>query len=136
MASGHYSKSFGVSLLAGMTAQPVFTVPKKGSSKLCLVNDHSAGMLSLNLLIPADGGFVKLDNISDLVTNIRAMMARNGNRYPPWLWKSDACQAYHLLPINPQWQVHPPTLRHGNYHVYLCALVLNWTSDHSASLSF
>ena len=70
MASGCYLKSFGVSLLAGMTAQPVFTVPNKGSSKLCLVNDHSAGTLSLNSLIPADGGFVKLDNISDLVTNI------------------------------------------------------------------
>ena len=70
IVSGHYSKSFGVSLLVGMTVQPVFTVPKKGSSKLCLVNDHSAGMLSLNSLIPADGGFVKLDSISDLVTNI------------------------------------------------------------------
>ncbi len=70
MASGCYSKSFGPSLLAGMTAQPVFTVPKKGLSKLCLVNDHSVGTLSLNSLILADGGFVKLDNVSDLVTNI------------------------------------------------------------------
>ena len=70
MASGHYSKSFGLSLLAGMTAQPVFMVPKKGSHKLHLVNDHSTGTLSLNSLIPADGGFVKLDNILDLVTNI------------------------------------------------------------------
>src|SRR5258706_4586614 len=101
MASGNYSKSFGVSLLAGMTAQPVFTVPKKGLSKLCLVNDHSAGMLSLNSLIPADGGFVKLDNISDLVTNIQAMMAQNGNRHPAWLWKSDASQAYCRLPMHP-----------------------------------
>jgi len=89
-----YSPSFGPSLLAGMTAQPVFTVPKKGSSKLRLVNDHSAGTHSLNSLIPADGGFVKLDNISDLVTNIRAIMAQNGGHRPAWLWKSDASQAY------------------------------------------
>src|SRR5260370_1415564 len=70
MASGHYSKSFGLSLLAGMTTQPIFKVAKKGSYKLHLVNDHSAGTLSLNSPIPADGGFVKLNNISDLVTNI------------------------------------------------------------------
>src|SRR5258705_10035734 len=75
MASDCYSKLFGVSLLVGMTVQP----PKKGSSKLHLVNDHSTGTLSLNSLIPADGGFVKLDNISDLVTNIQVMMAQNGN---------------------------------------------------------
>ena len=31
---GHYSRSFGSSLLPGMMAQPIFTVPKKGSSKL------------------------------------------------------------------------------------------------------
>ena len=90
-----YSPSFGPSLLAGMTVQLVFTVPKKGLSKLCLVNDHSAGTHSLNSLIPANGGFVKLDNISDLVMNIHAMMAQNGGHHPAWLWKSDASQAYH-----------------------------------------
>ena len=53
-----------------MVAQPIFTIPKKGSDKLCLVNDHSAGANSLNLLIPTEGGFVILDNLSDLsVTN-------------------------------------------------------------------
>jgi hypothetical protein len=34
IALGRYSESFGASLLPGMTVQPVFTVPKKGSSKL------------------------------------------------------------------------------------------------------
>ena len=29
-----YSKSFGANLLPGMVAQPIFTVPKKGSAKL------------------------------------------------------------------------------------------------------
>ncbi len=38
---GWYSQAFGT--LPGMVAQPVFTIPKKGSTKLQLVNDHSAG---------------------------------------------------------------------------------------------
>ncbi len=90
----HYSESFGLSLLAGMTAQPVFTVPKKGLSKLHLVNNHSVGTHSLNSLIPVDGGFVKLDNISDLVTNVHAMMAQNGGQCPAWLWKSDSLGSF------------------------------------------
>ncbi len=66
-----------------------------------VVNDHSTGLYSLNSLIPADGGFIKLDNVSDLVTNICAMMAQNGGQCPAWLWKSDASQAYHQLPMHP-----------------------------------
>ena len=113
----HYSESFGLSLLAGMTAQPVFTVPKKGLSKLHLVNNHSVGTHSLNSLIPVDGGFVKLDNISDLVTNVHAMMAQNGGQCPAWLWKSDTSQAYHWLPMHPQWQACQAMLIDSNYHV-------------------
>jgi hypothetical protein len=58
MAAKRYSPAFGNQLLPGMVAQPIFTVPKKGSLKLQLVNDHSAGNKSLNSLIPAEGGFV------------------------------------------------------------------------------
>ncbi len=108
-----------------MTAQPVFTIPKKGSSKLCLVNDHSTGMHSLNSLVPADGGFVKLDNISDLVMNIHAMMAQNGGHCPAWLWKSDASQAYCHLPMHPRWQAHQATLIDGGYHIDQCAVFGN-----------
>jgi len=60
-----------------MVAQPIFTVPKKGSVKLRLVNDHSAGLKSLNSLIPTEGGFVILDNLSDLGANIEAIMHEN-----------------------------------------------------------
>src|SRR5258708_2294395 len=67
---GWYSQSFGPELLPGMVTQPVFTIPKKGSTKLCLVNDHSMGLKSLNSLIPTEGGFVVLDNLSDLGANI------------------------------------------------------------------
>ncbi len=133
---GHYSESFGPSLLAGMTVQPIFTVPKKGSSKLHLVNDHSVGRHSLNSLIPADGGFVKLDNISDLVTNICAMMAQNGGHHPAWLWKSDASQVYHQLPMHPRWQAHQATLIDGGYHVDHCAVFGNCTSGQCWCLFF
>ena len=67
---GQYLQSFGPELLPGMVMQPIFTVPKKGSTKLCLVNDHSMGLKSLNSLIPTEGGFVVLDNLSDLGANI------------------------------------------------------------------
>src|SRR5260370_27101618 len=74
MLLGWYKDPFGPELIPGMVAQPIFMVLKKGSSKLCLVNDHSAGHNSLNLLIPAEGGYVILDNLSDLTTNIQAEM--------------------------------------------------------------
>src|SRR6266436_9288908 len=97
-----YSESFGPDLLPGMTAQPIFTTPKKGSVKLQLVNDHSASMNYLNSLIPAEGGFVKLDTLSDLVSNIQATLAENGGRHPVYLWKLDASQAYRHLPMHPR----------------------------------
>ena len=74
ISAGHYSLSFGPKLLPGMVAQPIFTVPKKGSAKLRLVNDHSMGLKSLNSLIPTKGSFVVLDNLSDLGANIWVMM--------------------------------------------------------------
>ena len=111
-----------------MTAQPIFTTPKKGSAKLHLVNDHSAGTNSLNSLIPAEGGFVKLDTLSDLVSNIRAALAENGGRQPTYLWKSDASQAYRRLPMHPRWQVRQATLVDGNYHIDRCAVFGNRAS--------
>src|SRR5260221_5754556 len=64
------------------------------------------------------------------------MMARNGNRCPAWLWKSDASQAYHRLPMHPQWQVHQATLIDGNYHVDRCAVFGNWASGRCWCLFF
>ncbi len=128
-----YSESFGPNLLPGMIAQPIFTTPKKGSvklqlvndQKLQLVNDHSASMNYLNSLIPAEGGFVKLDTLSDLVSNIRATLAENGGRHPVYLWKLNASQAYRHLPMHPRWQVRQATLVDGNYHVDRCAVFGN-----------
>ncbi len=105
MSLGQYSESFGSSLLPGMVAQPVFTVPKKGLVKLRLVNDHSAGSKSLNSLIPTGGSFVVLDNLSDLGANIWWRLCQNPELKPKFLWKSDASQAYRRLPMHPHWQV-------------------------------
>jgi hypothetical protein len=114
--AGRYSASFGTSLLPGMVSQPIFAVPKPGSSKFRLINDHSAGEQSLNSLIPADGGFVKLDNLQDLGRNVRAEMRRRGGD-PKWLFKSDASQAYRRIPVHPRWQVRQATKIDGEYHV-------------------
>ena len=109
-----------------MVLQPIFTIPKKGSAKLHLVNDHSAGATSLNSLIPAEGGFIKLDNLSDLGTNIQATMAKNGGLCPSLLWKLDASQAYQCLPMHPQWQAQQASLIDGEYHVDCCASGYIW----------
>src|SRR5260370_30058861 len=107
-----------------MVAQPIFTMPKKGSTKLHLVNDHSAGTTLLNSLILAEG-FVKLNNLSDLATNIHATMGRH---CPMLLWKSDASQAYYHLPMHPQWQVHQASLIDREYHMDHCAVFGSCTS--------
>src|SRR5258708_2358064 len=120
-----YSEGFGPDLLPGMTAQPIFTTPKKGSVKLQLVNTHSAGMISLTSLILVEGVFVKLDPLSDFVSNTRATLAENGGRHPVYLWKLDASQAYRCLPMHPRWQVRQATLVDRNYHVDRCAVFGN-----------
>src|SRR5260221_14065341 len=117
ISAGRYSLSFGPKLLPGMVAQPIFTVPKKGSAKLRLVNDHSVGLKSPNSLIPTEGGFVILDNLSDLGANIRAMMRENPGLRPKLLWKSDTSQAYRHLPMHLRWQVWQATLIDGKYHI-------------------
>ncbi len=136
ISAGHYSLSFGLKLLPGMVAQPIFTVPKKGSTKLRLVNDHSAGLKTLNSLIPTEGGFVVLDNLSDLGANIRAMMRKNPGLKPKYLWKSDASQAYRRLPMHPRWQVRQATFIDGNYHVDQCAVFGNHASGRLWCLFF
>src|SRR5260221_290566 len=67
-----FSESFGSELLPGMVVQPCFTVPKPGSSKFHLVNDHMAGHFSLNAAIPPEDGSFRPDNLSDFGTLLLA----------------------------------------------------------------
>ena len=108
--------------------QPIFTVPKKGLAKLCLFNDHSAGANSLNSLIPTEGGFIILDNLSDLGANIQAKMHTHPGSKPVHLWKSDASQVYRHIPIHPHWQAHQVMLIDHNYHIDCCTVFRNWAS--------
>ncbi|KIM22105.1 hypothetical protein M408DRAFT_33612, partial [Serendipita vermifera MAFF 305830] len=69
--AGRFSLSFGSQLLPGMVCGPVFPVPKPGTNKLRLVTDHSAGIHSLNSLIPEDSRSVRFDNLHDLGSSLR-----------------------------------------------------------------
>jgi len=100
-----------------MTCQPIFAVPKPGSKKFRLINDHSAGEKSLNSLIPSEGGFVKLDMLRDFGANIRAQIALRSREKPCYLFKSDVSQAYRRLPMHPRWQVRQGAEIDGVYHV-------------------
>ncbi len=62
IALKRYSESFGSTLLPGMVSQPCFLVPKPGTAKFRLINDHTAGLFALNAAIP-----VEKDH-SDLIT--------------------------------------------------------------------
>lgn len=110
-----------------MVAQPIFAIPKWGTDKLRLINDHSAGEKSLNSLIPADGGFMQLDTLEDLGSLIRRMITQVG-RCPAWLFKSDVAQAYRQIPIHPRWQVRQATKIGGMYHIDRCAVFGNRAS--------
>jgi hypothetical protein len=86
LAEQHYSPSFGASLLPGMICQPCFAIPKPHSEKLCLVNDHSSGMPSLNSLIaPKDGSYIP-DNLINLASCILTVMAIHSHP-PTWIFK-------------------------------------------------
>ena len=121
---GQFSESFGPELLPGMVAQPCFAVPKPGSSKFHLVNDHTAGHSSLNTAIPPEDGSFQPDNLWDLGSLLLAFFRANGHT-PAWLFKSDASSAYHLLPCHPRWQVHQAMMIDGNFHIDRCCVFGN-----------
>ncbi len=76
-----------------MVAQPCFVVPKPGSSKFCLVNDHMAGCSSLNAVIPPEDGSFWPDNLWDLGTLLLVFYHTHGQT-PAWIFKLDASSAY------------------------------------------
>jgi len=89
----------------GMVCGPVFPVPKPGNTnQLRLVTDQSAGLHSLNSLIPDDNRSVRFDNLHDLGSALRDFHRHHG-RGPRWLFKSDVSKAYRLLPMHPHWQI-------------------------------
>ena len=68
ISAGRYSENFGTDLLPGMYSTPVHAIPKPRSEKLRLVNDHSAGIFSLNSMIDReDVAGAKMDSVTNLV---------------------------------------------------------------------
>jgi hypothetical protein len=103
--AGRYSESFGTDLLPGMYSTPIHAVPKPRSTKLRLVNDHSAGPFSLNSMIAReDVSGAKMDSISDLIGALLRYRKRHPDRKLV-LFKSDVSAAYRRLPLHPLWQI-------------------------------
>ena len=115
-----YSESFGTDLLPGMYSTPIHAVPKPRSTKLRLVNDHSAGRFSLNSMISReDVAGAKMDSISDLI----GALLRYRKIHPDKtlvLFKSDVAAAYRRLPLHPLWQVKQIITVDGCRHVDRC----------------
>ena len=103
--AGRYSENFGTDLLPGMYSTPIHAVPKPRSTKLRLVNDHSAGPFSLNSMIAReDVSGAKMDSISDLIGALLRYRRCHPDRKLV-LFKSDVSAAYRRLPLHPLWQI-------------------------------
>ena len=88
-----------------MYSTPIHAVPKPRSTKLRLVNDHSAGPFSLNSMIAReDVSGAKMDSISDLIGALLRYRRRHPDRKLV-LFKSDVSAAYRRLPLHPLWQI-------------------------------
>ena len=122
-----FSPSFGTELLPGMVLQLCFPVPKPGSSKYCLVNDHTAGHFSLNAAIPTEEGSFRPDNLVDLGALLINYHWKHG-KVPAWLFKSDASLAYRLLPCHPHWQVRQATKIDEDFYIDRCCVFRNCAS--------
>ncbi|KIY53521.1 hypothetical protein FISHEDRAFT_68868 [Fistulina hepatica ATCC 64428] len=113
---GHFSSTFGPSLLSGMYSVPIWVVPKPHSDKLHLVVDHSAGQYSLNSMILKDEQSLHLDGLQQLG---KALIQAH-EQYPDRLlivWKSDVSEAYCQLPMHPLWQIKQTVSFNGERRV-------------------
>ena len=115
-----YSEGFGTTLLPGMYSTPIHSAPKPRSNKLRLINDHSAGVFSLNSMIARDDIMgARMDAISDL----GAALLRYRHTHPNAklvMFKSDVSAAYRRLPLHPLWQIKQIATIDGERHVDRC----------------
>ncbi|EKM57248.1 uncharacterized protein PHACADRAFT_160748 [Phanerochaete carnosa HHB-10118-sp] len=83
---------------------PIHVVLKPNSEKLHLINNHSAGCWALNAMIDKEKVGMQPDNIQDLGQNLLDIHCHH-SAIPVWLFKSDVKNAYHLLFLQPLWQL-------------------------------
>jgi hypothetical protein len=120
VACGRYSESFGKDLLPGMYSTPVHAILKPRSTKLRLINDHSAGEYSLNSMIAReDIAGSRLDTVSDLVRALLRDRQRHGHCWLV-LFKSDVSMAYRCLILHPLWQLKQIVTIGEDRHVDRC----------------
>ena len=120
ISANRYSEGFGPHLLPGMYSTPVHAVPKPRSTRLRLVNDHSAGPFSLNSMIAReDVEGAKMDSISDMIGALLRYRRVHPNK-TLILFKSDVSAAYCRLPLHPLWQIKQIITVDGIRHVDRC----------------
>src|SRR5882724_9772461 len=110
-----------------MFSPPIDAIPKPHSDKLRLINDHSAGIHSLNSWIKKEDGSVQLDNLQDFGTLLRSARMRHG-RSPSYIFKSDISQAFHRWPMHLLWQIKQVVTIDGMWHVDRCMVFGNRSS--------
>ena len=97
-------------------------VPKPNSDDLRLITDHSAGIHSLNSMIPQnDHPTYPLDNLH-LLGEILISAQDNDNASNLVLFKSDVAEAYRLMPMHPFWQVKQAVQIQGVLHIDRCGV--------------
>jgi len=110
---------FSPDLFLGMFSPLIDAIPKPHSDKLCLINNHSASMYSLNSWIKKEDGSVQLDNLQDFGTLLQAAWMHQG-RPPSYIFKSDVSQAFCHWPMHLLWQIKQVVSIDGMWHMDHC----------------
>ena len=99
---------------------PIHAVPKPGSSKFCLVTDHSAGQFALNNMISReDIAGVTLDNVQALGNALRYLRQQEPD-LDLILWKANVSEVYRRMPMHPLWQIKQIVSFHLKHYVDHC----------------
>jgi hypothetical protein len=116
-----FSRAFGKDLLPGMYCMPVHAVPKKDTTDLRMVTDHSAGQYSLNSMIDHERvtGY-PLDNMRHLGEMLLHFVQRSIDHKTIVMWKSDVSEAYRRMPVHPYWQIKQANAVDGNHYIDRC----------------
>ena len=121
MGFERYSQPFDArQLFPGMYSMPIHAVPKPGTAKFRLVNDHSATDFSLNSMVSREEiAGARLDTIKDLADSLVQYRRKNPSAKLV-LFKSDVKSAYRNLPMHPLWQVKQIVTVDGRRYVDRC----------------
>jgi hypothetical protein len=102
-----------------MYSMPLGVILKPHSSKLCLINDLSAGTSSCNSMIPPQECFIKLDSMCMFGNALQWYKAYNLN-ISVILVKSNMSQAYWLILMHPRWQIKQIVTINSECHIDCC----------------